>query len=250
MIRTGLLIVAILLAPGCPLMAADGDEVSPLARRTRSCIAIITATICCPNGIGANAACRIFILSQSRPEALVEPNRALGNEQQENTSAIAHGCRLDRTVPVAMRLRDLGGVGLRNIAHGHAPTDAAGANNLGLTVRVCGRVTSVGNNYIYIDDGSALIDGTCADGKQNVGVRVICCNASNYKPGDYVSVTGISSYFETANGGLARCVRTRSPEDTLILQVALQAPHQPQYGFMTPFGLKPRGLKTTASTAK
>jgi hypothetical protein len=224
MIRIALLIVTNLLAQLCPL-TASGNEVYTQARRTRTSMAIITATISCSNGIGASAACRLLILSQTNLEAFVEPNRALDGKKQENTSAMPQICRLELAAPVAMKIQDLGGIGLRSLVRGRSPKDTVGANNLGLMVRICGRITSVGKDYIYIDDGSALIDGTFLNGKRNTGVRVICRNASDWKLDDYVSVTGISSYFETADGGLARCVRTRSPED--ILLISTQVLHQP-----------------------
>ncbi len=244
MIRTGLLMFAILLAPKSLLTAADDSSFSSLARRSRSSIAVIKATIRCSNGIGTtNVACRMSILSQTSPEAFVKSKKVLGNEDQENPLSMKHGHGFSRYFPIAMKLRSL--------AHERAPQNAVGANNLGLIVHVCGRVTSVGDDYIYIDDGSTLIDGTYTNsGNRNVGVRVICWNASDWKQGEFVSVIGISSYFETGDGKLARCVRTRSLEDMIKLQAASQVSNQPQYGFITPLGLNPLGLKTTVSMAK
>jgi hypothetical protein len=216
MVRAVLLIVTSLLVQACPLTASS-NEVSKQARKTRTSMAIITATISCPNGIGASTACRLLILSQINLEALAEPKVALDGKNQESILATTQTCRLKMAAPVTMKTRDLGGVGLRSFVRRRCPKDAVGANNLGLTVRICGRITSVGKDYIYIDDGSALIDGTFSNDKRNIGVRVICRNVSDWKLDDYVSVTGISSYFETADGGIARCVRTRSPEDILLI---------------------------------
>lgn len=81
-------------------------------------------------------------------------------------------------------------------AHG-----AYGLNNVGLLVGVWGRVTAVGSDYFYLDDGS-----NCDDGSGSGGVRVV--NVSGYMPGadDYVAVTGVSG-LATYDTDLARTVR-------------------------------------------
>ena len=72
---------------------------------------------------------------------------------------------------------------------------AEGLNNIGLLVTVCGRVTSVGPDYFYIDDGSA-----CDDGSGMIGVRVISGSLTRPDVGRYVVVTAISStYFDQGN---------------------------------------------------
>lgn len=73
--------------------------------------------------------------------------------------------------------------------------DGVGANNLGLLVTSVGRVTSTGEGFLYMDDGSHLLDGTTTDGRENLGVRVQC-DPRLYSVGDVLRVTGISSTME------------------------------------------------------
>ena len=91
-------------------------------------------------------------------------------------------------------------------------TGGFGLQNIGLLVRIWGRVMHIGEGYLYIDDGSALRDGTNTGPQENVGVRVIC-NPTGYTAGQFLSVTGISSCFETPEGRVARRVITRGPLD-------------------------------------
>ena len=85
-------------------------------------------------------------------------------------------------------------------------------NNIGLLVATWGRVTGKGDGYLYIDDGSVLMDGTLTGEADNVGVRVVC-DPTSYTTGDFLIVTGISSCFETPSGKIARRILTRKPED-------------------------------------
>jgi len=82
-----------------------------------------------------------------------------------------------------------------------------GLNNVGLLVRAWGKVTDVGSDYFYLDDGS-----NCDDGSGSSGVRVV--NVSGYLPGvnDYVAVTGVSG-LATYNTALARTVRFSRSSD-------------------------------------
>ncbi|MBP6965696.1 MAG: hypothetical protein KBC96_14980 [Armatimonadetes bacterium] len=86
-----------------------------------------------------------------------------------------------------------------------------GLDPTGLLVRTWGKVTQVGDGYLYIDDGSGLKDGTSTGAEENVGVRVIC-DPAGYSSGDKVEVTGISSCFQTPSG-IARRILIRKPED-------------------------------------
>lgn len=89
--------------------------------------------------------------------------------------------------PVYMRHGAIGG-GDRN-EHTLGITGGSGLNNIGLLVTTWGRVTAVGSsedNYFYIDDGSALQDGT-----GNRGVRVFVENMPPIPVGQHVFVTGL-----------------------------------------------------------
>lgn len=88
----------------------------------------------------------------------------------------------------------------------------AGVDSTGLLLTVWGRVTAKGDGYLYVDDGSALRDGTLTGEEENTGVRVVC-DPSSYTAGDFLIVTGISSCFETPSGEIARRILTRKPED-------------------------------------
>ncbi|MBI2844514.1 MAG: Ig-like domain-containing protein [Armatimonadetes bacterium] len=97
-------------------------------------------------------------------------------------------------------------------------TGSYGLNNIGLLIRAWGRVTQIGLDYLYIDDGSGLRDGTFTDAEENIGARV-ACDPTGYDRGDFLVITGISSCFETPSGGIARRILTRRTED--ITRLAL-----------------------------
>lgn len=92
-----------------------------------------------------------------------------------------------------------------------AGAGASDANNIGLLITATGKVTQKGGDYLYIDDGTNLKDGTLTGIEENVGVRVIC-NPAGYDSGDYLIVTGISSCFKNGTA-LARRILPRLPED-------------------------------------
>ncbi|MHB9035085.1 MAG: TIGR03790 family protein [Armatimonadota bacterium] len=111
-------------------------------------------------------------------------------------------------------------------------TGGVGLYNLGLLVTTWGKVTYVGSDFVYIDDGSGLQDGNTIlgpvvvpldggafrDGNGNLihqpvtGVKVYL--DSLLKPGidDYVSVTGISSS-ATVGTNTVRLLRVRDNSD-------------------------------------
>ena len=66
--------------------------------------------------------------------------------------------------------------------------NAAGTNNNGLLVRTSGKVTYKGSDCFYVDDGSALNDGS-----GNLGVKVQATGLSIPDKDSYVTVVGISS---------------------------------------------------------
>ncbi len=111
--------------------------------------------------------------------------------------------------PVGMIARTIGGgssVGQSGVVGG------AGLTNVGLLIRTWGRVTSVGSGYLYIDDGSALQDGS-----GETGVRIVC-DPSGFETGDLLEVTGISSCFTPVAGKIGRCVLTRGQGDLKRVQ--------------------------------
>lgn len=112
------------------------------------------------------------------------------------------------TAPSALTLpvRSMGG-GDCGVQGGIA--GGAGVNNVGLLVKVCGRVKTVGSGYFYLDDGSAVNDGTGS----GLGVRVI--SSSAVSPNDFVAVTGASACVN-ASGNLIRLLRAKQV-DTIPL---------------------------------
>jgi len=95
-------------------------------------------------------------------------------------------------------------------------TDAPDVYNLGLLVEMTGQVKQVGGDYIYVDDGGSLKDGTFTGPEENVGVRVMC-SSSQHVVGEYVMVTGISSSFQTLPGIYARRILTRRALDVIVV---------------------------------
>ena len=122
--------------------------------------------------------------------------------------------------PVAMQSKFTGGAGFgfqQGVVDYAVPMwwqheHSIAINNIGLLVATWGRVTGKGDGYLYVDDGSALRDGTVTGKEQNVGVRAIC-DPTGYSAGDFLIVTGISSCFETPSGEIARHILTRRSED-------------------------------------
>lgn len=92
--------------------------------------------------------------------------------------------------PLAMVNRSLGGADFSQWTAGIY--GASGLYNVGLLVRTCGRVTYVDNAitpaYFYLDDGSALNDGS-----GHVGVKVLLRGLGAPSVDQSVAVTGISS---------------------------------------------------------
>ena len=82
--------------------------------------------------------------------------------------------------------------------------DASGANNIGLLVLIWGKVTYAGSDYYYLDDGSALDDGS-----GQIGVKVLALGTTVPAVDSYKTVTGISSCYKVGSD-LFRLVRARS----------------------------------------
>jgi hypothetical protein len=91
---------------------------------------------------------------------------------------------------------------------------AAGLNNIGLLVKVCGKVTTIDPEgaYFYINDGSGLRDGTKTLGVENIGLRV-SSDGTQLLTGQWLQLTGISSCFRDGEGKLLRLLRVASSVD-------------------------------------
>jgi hypothetical protein len=90
-------------------------------------------------------------------------------------------------------------------------TASTETNNIGLLVKVFGKVTQIDTSgqYFYIDDGSKLSDATQTNGVDNTGVRV-ASDGRSYTQGKFLAITGASSCFKGADGKLRRLLRVRS----------------------------------------
>lgn len=92
-------------------------------------------------------------------------------------------------------------------------TPAVGLTNVGLLVRIWGKVKFAYGNFFYLDDGSAL-----RDGEGMTGLKVYADSLHRPRVGDRLSVTGISSLEPSSDGlHLIPVVRTRAPSDILKL---------------------------------
>lgn len=129
--------------------------------------------------------------------------------------------------PLGMIGKSVGGIPPATETHTNGVTGGVGLYNSGLLARVWGRVVYVGSDFIYLDDGSGLLDGNNLQnpyivpltggslidpGIEAKGLRVYFGNIA--KPGidDYVAITGISS-LETVGSNRVRLIRTRSAGD-------------------------------------
>jgi hypothetical protein len=120
--------------------------------------------------------------------------------------------------PLALKNRLLGGkpYGLQN-----GITGTIGLNNIGLLVKILGRVTASGTyprlgiSWFYIDDGSGLEDGSGVTGVYVEGAFSIMPP----EEGAFVAVTGISSC-DLYNGNLVNVLLPRSQEDIVVLAPA------------------------------
>lgn len=102
--------------------------------------------------------------------------------------------------PIAMKTAAIGGgaFGLQSAVWEYKGASAAattGISNVGLNVKIAGKVTAHGSTWFYLDDGCNL-----SDGSGSVGVRVICGSITKPSVGSWVMVTGPSStYYERSH---------------------------------------------------
>jgi len=85
--------------------------------------------------------------------------------------------------------------------------DGVGTNNIGLLVTTFGRVTFAGSGFFYVDDGSALDDGS-----GHLGLKVLATGLTFPSTG-FVKVTGISSCEKNAQEKIVPLLRVRKQED-------------------------------------
>lgn len=136
--------------------------------------------------------------------------------------AISPVASADPIKPVWMTTRSLGGGDLgfqygvwgwslqKNTSGNYVNTliKVRGTSNIGLLVKVCGKVTQIdpAGTYFYIDDGARLNDGTKTGTEANIGVRV-GMDGRTYTRGQLLTITGISSCYKETDARLRRILR-------------------------------------------
>ncbi|MEN6520897.1 MAG: right-handed parallel beta-helix repeat-containing protein [Armatimonadota bacterium] len=133
------------------------------------------------------------------------------------TSAIENG--EGSVAPLGLNNLSIGGgvIGLQEAVWSLQPeqTPAIGLNNIGLLVKVYGKVTQIDpeGSYFYINDGSGLRDGTKTGEIDNIGVR-ISADGRSYT-NQFLTITGISSCYKWTDGKLRRLILVPNPADDI-----------------------------------
>jgi hypothetical protein len=107
--------------------------------------------------------------------------------------------------PVSMINKNVGGEDFN--AYTPGVTGGVGLNNISLLIEALGKVTYVGSNYFYIDDGSALEDGS-----GHIGIKVSCPGLTLPGSTQYVIVKGLSSV-EISGSTARRLILPRMQSD-------------------------------------
>lgn len=134
-------------------------------------------------------------------------------EKQITASAITKFLTGEAVKPLAMNCGSVGGGPVGSVP---GVQDGVGLNNMGLLVRVTGKVTYKAGQYLYVDDGSNVAN-VYGLSTSVTGIMVKCPSSSiPVGVGDVVSVTGVvvgsvpSSAAWTTN---RRFIQTRSWDD-------------------------------------
>lgn len=117
----------------------------------------------------------------------------------------------DSLDPVGMNCLAVGGTAI-----GQAPgvRDGEGLNNMGLLVRVAGRVTLVVSSSVYVDDGSNIADMT-----GRTGVMLRCPGPADVAEGSIVSAAGvIEGSIPTGWTTNRRSIRLRDWSDLVVVR--------------------------------
>lgn len=104
-----------------------------------------------------------------------------------------------------------GQAGLDAFDQSGSPIKLGGLNNIGMLVKVCGSVKSVGTDEFYLDDGSPQRDVTLQP-----GIRVSAPGLAIPAPGSFVAVTGVVSCFRSGDA-IYRMLRVADQADILPL---------------------------------
>lgn len=118
----------------------------------------------------------------------VVTTRTLSGQPSERQISSATVVRTgsDPAKPLGLTCRLIGGAAIPG-----APgvRDGLGLHNMGLLVRITGRVTKVLGSYIYVDDGSMVVNASTSG--PETGVMVKCASTPYVVAGSTVAVTGV-----------------------------------------------------------
>ncbi|MDO8684918.1 MAG: hypothetical protein Q7N50_15750 [Armatimonadota bacterium] len=116
--------------------------------------------------------------------------------------------------PIGFLARNVGGADFGEIIPG--VEGGRGANNIGLLACFLGKVAQIDpdGNYLYLNDGSRIKDGTQTEitpgvFEDNLGIKTVC-DPSDYLQGDYLMITGVNSCFKDNQGKLRRQILVKS----------------------------------------
>lgn len=114
--------------------------------------------------------------------------------------------------PLYMSIYSVGGSAFCDQTPG--VSGGVGLRNMGLLVKLTGKVGYVGNNseqFFYINDGRAKTDSS-----GHPGLRIVCQNQTKPLAGSVVSVVGIVSC-QLSNGSIIPIVKIRRSQDLVIV---------------------------------
>lgn len=125
--------------------------------------------------------------------------------------------------PVAMSGKSIGGGDLN--AYTKGVENGRGLNNIGLLIKTWGKVTykDPAGKFFYINDGSALKDGTKNGTTDIIGVRVSVenlatgnvINMDNVIVGNTYTITGVISTFADSEKKIRPMLRPRNQADVI-----------------------------------
>ena len=126
-------------------------------------------------------------------------------EKQVVASALTKASSGTQLLPLAMGCSSLGGSPVLPDVPG--VKDGVGLNNLGLLVKIAGRVSTVDGNLVYVNDGS------CAD-----DVVILCPSAPSVSGGNFVRATGVVEGYVPVGWSVGRrCIRLVAASDIQVI---------------------------------
>jgi hypothetical protein len=134
------------------------------------------------------------------------------SERQVSATSITKVSSGTPLKPLAMSCKAVGGATVGLLP---GVKDGVGTNNMGLLVRIFGRVTKIVSSYIFVDDGSN-VENVSGSGPE-VGVMVRCATTPTFPVGSVVAVTGIiEGSIPTGWTVNRRYIRARDASDIVV----------------------------------